>query len=63
MDAMHKVRIKKLRLPVDDYRYTVDVLTSIDGGKTYWYAGNGRYCKTKKEAEDYKAQLKQDYTP
>ena len=25
--------------------YNVRVLTSVDGGLTFWYCGNGRFCK------------------
>lgn len=26
-------------------RYNVQVLTSVDGGETFWYCGNGRFCR------------------
>lgn len=28
-----------------DHPYNVQVLTSVDGGETFWYCGNGRFCK------------------
>lgn len=32
------------------YPYNARILTSVDGGKSYYYCGNGRYCKTLQEA-------------
>jgi len=32
------------------YPYNARILTSVDGGKNYYYCGNGRYCKTLEEA-------------
>ena len=26
-------------------RYNVQVVTSVDGGRTFWYCGNGRFCR------------------
>lgn len=26
-------------------RYNVQVVTSVDGGQTFWYCGNGRFCR------------------
>ena len=28
-----------------DFPYNVSVLTSVDGGETFWYCGNGRFCR------------------
>ena len=36
-----------------EYRYNVMVCKSYDGGKTWWYAGHGRYCRTLTEAHRY----------
>ena len=33
--------------------YIVGVHTSVDGGKTFWYAGNGRFCKNLTEVFEY----------
>lgn len=33
--------------------YNVQLWHSYDGGKSFVYAGFGRFCKTKEEAEDY----------
>lgn len=54
-NVKRKVTIDKLNLPVDNYNYDVKLLTSIDGGKTYYYAGFGRFAKTLKEAQAIKA--------
>lgn len=45
---MNKVKVIKC---MD--KYNVQVLTSVDNGKTYWYAGNGRFCNTLEEVKDY----------
>lgn len=44
--------------PYDEYLYNVQILTSLDRGKTYVYAGNGRFCKNKEELEIYTKKLK-----
>lgn len=54
--------IQKSRLlKTDDkeYPYNVQILNSVDGGKNFYYTGNGRLCKTKLEAEDYRKQLEE----
>ena len=53
MKPIRKYRIIKLDFPVDIYNYNVQVLTSIDGGNIYYYGGNGKFCKTLKDAEEY----------
>ena len=35
------------------YPYNARILTSVDGGKNYYYCGNGRYCKTLQEAFEF----------
>lgn len=55
--VMRKVVIDKLYLPVDVYEYDVKLLTSIDSGKTYWYAGFGKFAKTIEEANNIKTDL------
>lgn len=35
------------------YPYNARILTSVDGGKSYYYCGNGRYCKTLEEAFEF----------
>ena len=47
------------------YKYNVRILTSVDGGKKFYYCGVGRYCKSlqeiyKTEAQEiYKTEAKQ----
>ncbi len=36
-----------------DYRYDVKQLISVDGGNSFYYAGNGKFCKTLEEARDF----------
>lgn len=42
------------------FQYSAQVNTSIDGGITFWHCGDGRYCKTLEEAEQYKAKIEQE---
>ena len=37
----------------EDYKYNVEEWMSLDNGETYLYAGNGRFCKTLEEVENY----------
>ena len=57
-EVMRIVDIKKIdsQHPAwyDGYRYDALVKTSVDGGKTFWYCGAGKMCKTAKEARNYK---------
>lgn len=46
MNVIKKVHIAKLNFPVEGYRWNVVILTSTDGGRTFWYAGNGKYAKS-----------------
>lgn len=48
---MHTV--EELATPINGYKYNVKEEISLDGGKTYIYAGNGRFFKTLNEAIDY----------
>ena len=59
-NVKRKVIVSKLNLPVDDYSYDVKLLTSIDNGDTYYYAGFGKFARTLKEAEAIKKELEQD---
>lgn len=56
MEAMCKANIIKLEEPVYGNWYDVQIVTSIDGGKTYWYCGGGRFCETLEDAEQYVAE-------
>ena len=52
-----EVIINKLNYPVDNYHYDVQLLTSIDGGKKYYYAGFGGFAKTLEDAITIKRDL------
>lgn len=53
MKTCYKLVIRKLAFPVDGYRYNAQIWTSIDGGKTFWYAGIGKYTDSVESAENY----------
>ncbi len=55
--TIRKVIIDKLNLPVYDYWYDVQLLTSVDGGQTFWYAGFGKFTKTLTDAIKAKHEL------
>lgn len=44
MDAIHKFAVEPSGV-WPGIKYNVSVHTSVDGGKTFWYCGNGRFCK------------------
>lgn len=48
---MNKFEIVKSRN--QKYPYNARILTSVDGGDSYYYCGNGRYCKTLQEAFEF----------
>ena len=52
-----KVIINKLHLPVDGFAYDVKLLTSVDGGQTYYYAGFGRFARTRNDAARIAARI------
>lgn len=58
MAAIRNVEIKEIdnQHPayIDGYRYDALVNTSVDEGKSYLYTGIGKFCKTLKEAREYK---------
>lgn len=56
MQAINRYQLEPLRLPVDGYSFIVRTLTSIDGGRSFYYAGNSRYFRTEAEAAAYKAE-------
>ena len=51
MGVKTKKQLEKLRFPVDGYGYIVKTLTSVDGGKTYYYCGISKYFRDKEKAE------------
>lgn len=50
MNVKRRCRIRKLYFPVDCYKFDVQVLTSIDGGKNWWYGGTGSFTKNIRDA-------------
>ena len=54
MDVLRKYVIEKLHFPVDGYNYDVKMLTSVDGGKNFYYCGYGKFFRTEEEAVAYK---------
>ena len=51
-----KCVIEKLHFPVDGYEYNVQIWTSVDGGKNFWYCGFGKYFRTEEEAKKWAAE-------
>ena len=54
---MEKTRCEIIAVNGQEYRYNVQVHKSYDGGKTWWYAGHGRFCRTLAEAHRYARQV------
>ena len=55
MGIIREFKVEKMSYPLDGvYNYNVQVWTSIDGGKTFWYAGIGKYCRNKYEVWKFK---------
>ena len=48
-----KVNVYKLKNPIEEFKYNVQILFSSDGTNWY-YCGFGRFCKTIEEVESYK---------
>ena len=57
VDVVNRYTLEPLHFPVDGYLYIVKMITSVDGGETFYYCGNSRYFKTQGEAEQYKSDL------
>lgn len=55
-----KIEIKELYFPVSGYRFNAQIFRSIDGGNTFWYCGDGKYFKTRSEAEQFKKEVEND---
>ena len=61
MKVIKKYRVEKLHFPLDGvYNYDVQEWSSVDGGKTFWHCGFGKYCKTLAEANEYVKSMKGD---
>lgn len=53
-----KVIIRETAVPPDPdgkLMYNAQILTSVDGGETFAYCGQGRFCRTRQEAREYAA--------
>jgi len=61
MDVRRKCVIEKVKNPVDGHKYNVQVWTSVDGGKNYYYCGVGRFCKSKRECKEFIRIYKKEY--
>ena len=62
IDCLRRCRIRKLFFPVDCYKFDVQILTSIDGGKTWYYGGAGGYARTIKDALQFVNKWKESYS-
>ena len=49
---MNRYRVEKVDPPVNGYHYHIQILTSIDGGKTFYYSGIGVYAETMEDAQE-----------
>ena len=51
---MNRITITRIN-PADYYGacYNVQVHTSTNGGKTFYYCGNGRFCETMQDAIEF----------
>lgn len=55
-----KAVIHENHFPIDGYLYDVKILTSVDGGKNWYYCGHGKFCKTREEAEEFAATINEE---
>ena len=54
MEIKREYKVEKMSYPLDGvYNYNVQVWVSVDGGKSYWYAGIGKYCRNKREVSRF----------
>lgn len=59
---MNKIIISPLHFTIDNqYNYNVQVLTSIDGGRTFVYCGIGKYAKDEEDIKRVSAILSEKY--
>ena len=55
---VEKVEIHKINFPVANiYNYNAMIFRSVDGGKTFFHCGYGKYFATIEEAQDYKKEI------
>lgn len=50
---IRKAKVETLEIPYQGYRYNVQEWNSVDGGRTYFYSGIGKYFRLKSEAVKY----------
>lgn len=53
MREVLKFKLLPLLAPVNGYKFDVQLWKSIDGGETFWYTGNGKFCRSVEEADAY----------
>ena len=46
-------KAKIIKTQNKDYPYNVQILNSIDGGKTFYYTGEGKFLETKEDARHF----------
>lgn len=51
--TIKRYQVEALAYPVDGYTHMVKTLTSVDGGRSFYYCGNSRYFRAKQEAEEH----------
>ena len=57
-NVITRVNIRKNYYPIDGiYKYDAQIIRSVDGGKTFWHTGDGRYCKSYNEARYFKSKI------
>lgn len=60
-DERSIIRIAKIvKTHNEDFPYNVQVLNSLDCGKSFYYTGSGKFFKTEDEAQEYKMQMEKD---
>lgn len=52
MEAIHRFAVEPSNV-WPGLKYNVSVNASVDGGKTFWYCGNGRFCKNLTEVFEF----------
>lgn len=56
-----KAIITKLKFPLDgNLHYNVQIVRSTDG-KSFWYCGCGKFCRTKQEARQFIEESKESF--
>lgn len=51
-EVINAHRISEVENPLHGFNYNIQILTSVDNGKTWFYSGVGQYVKTLKDAEN-----------